>query len=720
MLQISTHSKMLISKNNLLEFAKRVNIKNTDKSLATCLLQSFETQQQFMLKVKSFFNESNETNEPRLLVIQCDFGKKYDGDLLSCARHTIVEQLKEFAASRPIGNHFVLLLIALAKENSKKFIGFQVGHWSCYHVDDLDESVSYLPSLESMRNKSLSELLTEGLDASVAESLDANDSSFTNTLNLKYFLRRISHQACSLIVDTNLTRTIERIDILVKLWEDSKFLRMLVVRMIELQKGREAYIFHEMVRNWLGKEVADLRSTNEFSTLKRSCENYIESKLSSLLAFILAKIDFFSNLDIYLENCDWKRDLFLSILEKNEFLTIGIDEMRDPLKNNEELKSFVCNSERFKKDLKSTTFSSELRPELPFFWILINQLNDFCRNYRESNKNLDPLKFLSTIPELFESTHIYKIFNSCTRKHEIDEQEILESYINDFILVNCPAVRLPIEMRIIKMVIKNAISEKRGQKNNMSSLKFCLPLVHFLFERLNKKIDLYLQFSAINPRINDEIEKNANSSLSIDFDACLTSIRLFEYPKLEVDYVEMKTSLDKLIKVVQMAIPHFMNDKTYATNASIREKLNKILSQYNSIRFFSLFLKNVIMQNVYDYEPLKPSFDLLCNLLKIELAKRALDFKSNSFIDFVHGFLVKCVAQARRCVYEHMKKSKCCNKDCVKYRKMLPYVCECVVCVDCEELMRNRMSLNKTICLVCKHQVDCQGGQLSVALEDIP
>lgn len=108
----------------------------------------------------------------------------------------------------------------MARECSTQFVGFQISHWSCYHIDELDDlSGAYLPiSLDKIKNKSLSELLGE--------------------LDLCAFMQRIAHHSCSLIRDTKIERTIQRIELLISLCNDDNFLKTFTTRLIKLQKQK--------------------------------------------------------------------------------------------------------------------------------------------------------------------------------------------------------------------------------------------------------------------------------------------------------------------------------------------------------------------------------------------------------------------------------------------------------------------------------------------------
>ena len=133
LIQVSTHSKssvlnMVNAKFNFLNSHQKNNIE-------CCVLQSFDTQQQFYSKVRGFFDNKKLTesaNEKHFLLIQADLNLKYSSDLIACSRHTIVESFKEALEKCPnranlMENFYVVLIINIPKENVKNFIGFQLG-----------------------------------------------------------------------------------------------------------------------------------------------------------------------------------------------------------------------------------------------------------------------------------------------------------------------------------------------------------------------------------------------------------------------------------------------------------------------------------------------------------------------------------------------------------------------------------------------------------------
>jgi hypothetical protein len=106
--------------------AHKLNL--TSDSVAFYLLNSFDTQQQFINTIREFVIQ-NETGQKRLLLVQCDLSDKYSTqsfDLISCARHCVIEQCKQNLAS--LDNCFIVLLLNLQHDNIKLFSGeFRLG-----------------------------------------------------------------------------------------------------------------------------------------------------------------------------------------------------------------------------------------------------------------------------------------------------------------------------------------------------------------------------------------------------------------------------------------------------------------------------------------------------------------------------------------------------------------------------------------------------------------
>ena len=147
LVQITTNSKNFMSSQDITKLVTYLNVE--DKTY--CLLQSFETKQQFTAEIKKFLSKQCLDDRSHLLMIHCNFNQKNSTEI-ETARHIIVEQIKE----TPLyANSFILFFINLTRENLKYFNGFQIAYWTCYHIDELDETSDFLPPFDLLKGKQL-------------------------------------------------------------------------------------------------------------------------------------------------------------------------------------------------------------------------------------------------------------------------------------------------------------------------------------------------------------------------------------------------------------------------------------------------------------------------------------------------------------------------------------------------------------------------------------
>lgn len=194
---------------------------------------------------------------------------------------------------------------------------------------------------------------------------------------------------------------------------------------------------NDQASNWLVREVADLKQIGDHSTLQKSCLNYVESKMAPLVAYMLAKLDLYNNMDLLLlvqqqeeeeeegvtgQLVVWLRDMWLWALQHAEFVKLAYDEMRS---EDAQRKEFDC-----KQVMQSV--------RLPFVWIVINKLSDLCENFFRSSSrggivganDTSKAVFLRTVIGLFESTPHFEYVSLCR-----SAADFLDLYISDFILL---------------------------------------------------------------------------------------------------------------------------------------------------------------------------------------------------------------------------------------------------------------------------------------------
>ncbi len=357
--------------NNLLQlttFSKfKLTSSDTEKFSVTeiCLLKTFDTQSQFELKIEQFLIKFSTS---AILLIQADLNQ--NDDLIACARHTIVEKFKEinkldYNTRLP----YIVLLINLPREYSKRFIGLQICYWSCYHLDEIENESNVIPEFKYFKNKSLSELI---------------EPDETN-MDPKLILNHLTHQACSLIKDTNLERTIKRIEVFTKLCSKNKeFAVVILHRLVYLLNMKESEYGAGLASKWLFREAVNLNSIKNYSSFRHACFNYFESKLCPLLAYLLSFLDKYSNLDIILTHSnDWTSTLWLDLLKNTDICYLNYSDMRV---DNKEMKEFECQSDWIIKSSQEINDENKrFKPKFPFFWIFIDQMNKLYDNFINDN-----------------------------------------------------------------------------------------------------------------------------------------------------------------------------------------------------------------------------------------------------------------------------------------------------------------------------------------------
>ncbi len=751
LLQITTNSKLLITKADIAKLAVSLGESNANvikENFSSCLLNSFDTQQQFINKLREFLysdsttlaatnNEEtmdvdpylNETDVKqvglkRLLVIQIDLtiDTKHVFDLIACSRHVIVEECKTAIKLKKMANTFICLVINIPRENCSQFIGFQVNYWSCYHVDDIEEPPNDIPTFDLLKDKSLSVLLDDSL-----KNLTQTE---TNYINLKSLLHKCAYYACSFIKDDNLKRTIERIDIFIRLCKKNEiFLSLITNYVIDLQKEKEIYSSKiGNTQNWFLSEVAKLDNIKKYSTLRKAAQNYIETKVSPLLGFILSFIDNYFNLDVLDSSSKkWKTDLWLNLLKNNNIVKFKY-ELNMLSKEGKEISKFQCRSqwsiatlvnetEMMQTSLNDTNLL-ELKPKLPFCWLLITTLNDLYENFIELNRNRAEVdarfefeQYKTTISQLFERTEFYTVITSTIKnvaKHEADQpgntffneqienrfkDELLHDYIHDFILYNCKIKTLA-DLNLITKTIFNKIA-KRIELNQID-LKICLPVVHYEYEKLRMKIDLYLKFIKLEPSIIKPLEKlfessdgSSSSSNYIDIESCLLCMK--KYKEMLGD--ELKSVENKLneLSIILQLTSSLLTQLNNENDNDIKSRRVEVTEQFESLKVTQIFIENIMLANTFNLNK-----SLLCRNLTRSLAKN-VNFRGLATHKSLNSFMYFSINHARESIFDYKSKSKCCNKECFDY--YIVKNCKCKVCADC---IGNLISNRTQNCPLCK------------------
>jgi len=521
-----------------------------------------------------------------------------------------------------------------------------------------------------------------------------------------------------------------------------EFVAAIMRRLISLQAEKEKeFMSKEQTENWLIREVADLKNIQQYSSMKRSCHSYFESKLTPLLAYLLAYVDYFSNLDILAaanKNPDsqgWIRQLWLETFNDSNVCKISYNSLRTKDSHSEEIKNFLCKSDPMKRGFNAT--DTKLVPNVPFSWHLNTQLTDLHSSFVESSRAAFTFSskattatsslttYLNTIPGQFAKTRIYLLISEVLsqRQQQTDNKTtgkmFLDLYIEDFVLFKCQ-VRTRNDLAIVSKAVKSLVS---SAKIDPSNLQLSLPLVHYEFEKIREKISSYLKFSVFEPKLTNHMVNTGNFS-EIDLDSCLAAIKIFEQTLQNSNVIETVNYINKLTQLVKATINTLRN----AAPTTESDLFKQVLLKFNLLRVNYLFVDNVLMFTYsYRSEEMTKLNCSLANMLKIKYLKPAMasrGFETNC-LESVHDFIGKCVAKAKEVLYRFNTESKCCKQVCSRYRLVLNANCqcdECIVCETCEPKMISMINRGRTVCLVCRQAIVIHAddsGEFSYLLEEI-
>lgn len=126
LIQITTHSKSTLLSLNMDELRIKLEIELVD----ICLLNTFDTQIQFIERVTNYFLKSSQSLNPTqksLMLVQIELTQRYDNDLLSNVRHLVVDICKEHKFAQLFPNAFIAIVVIVPRENVRNVSGFQLG-----------------------------------------------------------------------------------------------------------------------------------------------------------------------------------------------------------------------------------------------------------------------------------------------------------------------------------------------------------------------------------------------------------------------------------------------------------------------------------------------------------------------------------------------------------------------------------------------------------------
>lgn len=482
-------------------------------------LQAFQTEQQFNQQIRSFFEQGENGNGNKLLLVQCDSGDT-NQNLIKCAQYCVQDQMPECHT----GVHIVFI-IQLPRIASGRFTGFLGGNWHCLHIDELRTPDPAIPPItllnimspamliapqtskkvvertqkerETMRHRgNESDEETDSVEMqeiTVEEREDEVEWGQPQGFSCKYvrqLLLSCVQPAVALVDKRHVetyealdTRAAHRVELLLNLFRENPEFASGIHRMAYnvLKKKEEKLVSAD---RWLSKEAALLDSVQKAGTFQRSWVQCLENKIIPVLAGVIAYLDSCSNLDLLhrerVENyASWIDRAWLNILTDSDVCNINYDELLTTSGRRDlEVFSVSC----------PAAGSIPFACKLPFTWIVWELVN----NAISRSTDMKSSNHLETAGNIVEQSMTGQCFQKAVGNSKEQLEDMFQCYISDMLLFVFKLSEL--EHQLFQQSIESGL---RQLGVNLTDLEVGRGLValHMLLEQMKPRLQTVLDMN---------------------------------------------------------------------------------------------------------------------------------------------------------------------------------------------------------------------------------
>ncbi|KAJ8315842.1 hypothetical protein KUTeg_007992 [Tegillarca granosa] len=462
--QITTHSK-LISTADLTDLSNSLNIPVRNLTLLT--LQSFDTEQQFCRQIRSCFE--NHSEDDKLLIVQCDCGDQ-NASLVACARYCIQDELSQIDEQYSSLVH-VVFIIQLPRIAGGCFTGFQCGRWHSVHIDDLRPPDKEMPTIMDMRGQSVGTLLSNAVSKTCQETATDDgetkmdwqqleeheedrhmevdephtqlrlddiilETEVVNKLERRFDVRTLIlaciQSALSMVKDQDKesSRTTDRVKILLSLLHEhtdtghNTFVNGLGTHLAALlMEKEEKFTTAQTASKWLSQEAAKAENINRAGTFRRAWMQCLETKITPILAGIIAHLDTNRNLDILAESKpdDWQHILWLYVSNNPRVTKMEYALLVSPMRQQNLEEIIVKNT-----GVDGQAFTSKM----PFSWLIYKQIEEGYKATISTQPEADQINMIKKTTDVLQSTALGRILQTTLNTYV---REAVKAYLSDFV-----------------------------------------------------------------------------------------------------------------------------------------------------------------------------------------------------------------------------------------------------------------------------------------------
>ncbi|KAL3881510.1 hypothetical protein ACJMK2_027942 [Sinanodonta woodiana] len=249
-------------------------------------------------------------------------------------------------------------------------------------------------------------------------------------LNIRSLILSCVQPALAMVKDKEETtdRSTQRIELMLFLLHQNPiedlptFLHGLSCHIATLLKEKEKTAFR--ADSWLSSEAARLENIKKTGTFRRACTQYLESKISPILAGIISYIDTNHNLDIihsHITSGDWKARLWLQILSTPGAIQLQYSDLQSPT-GQQELNEVV---------VKTTGCEGHMfTAVMPFSWLIYEQIDSICKTAQENQEEEEVHMKMDRVVSLVKESRLGQLLE--TLENSFSSEDVCHLYSEDF------------------------------------------------------------------------------------------------------------------------------------------------------------------------------------------------------------------------------------------------------------------------------------------------
>ncbi|XP_008404832.1 E3 ubiquitin-protein ligase rnf213-alpha-like isoform X1 [Poecilia reticulata] len=478
--EVTTFSRLLTA-------ADAEQLQNEIKCDAVKLLflLQFETEYSFLKTIREFLDSARKNN---VLIVQTEFDEDFQKrNILSSAKYSCINEIKK-GLMKDDTKTFVYFVTKLPRmEGGTSYIGFQGGHWTSVHIDDLRRSREFVSDVHFLKNLRISDLFEDPPEAMETEDQfgqpqNDNIAVLGDVFDATDLVKTCVQTAVGMlrdVVDSGELGT-RRVENLLTLLEESVFADLVRKHLHSLLKEYEANILSQP-KDWVLNQASNVNALQEGGTFVHTLWRKIQAVVTPLLANLVSVIDKDCNLDLLLDEGEEMRNLWLHIFSSKEMLSVPYAK---------EINMLIVQSHN--------VGGNTMRCRMPFSWCIKDFLDELMMQAFRHQSNL-----CQYFHELFLNTSFGKYM--AENVNERLKNDLFERYLHDFVSMTMK-VASDDELELLCQALASCIDEVQRQKRDAE--KPTLLHIHFAFYSYRQRLQNLSRIISLQPEIVLPLRRN--------------------------------------------------------------------------------------------------------------------------------------------------------------------------------------------------------------------